>query len=109
MGRVVFTDIERRYLAAHPLGRLASIGPSGSPQIHPVAFRVDADTGTIDIGGPRLRHSQKFRNVQSDPRVSFVVDDQATPEESVHPRRVVAWDLDRPGYNSRTITRASAR
>jgi pyridoxamine 5'-phosphate oxidase family protein len=72
-----FTDAEYKYLAGHPLGRLATIGPDGAPQIHPVAFWVNADTGTIDIGGPALTRSQKFRNIQADPRVSLVVDDQA--------------------------------
>ena len=74
---MIFTDAEYKYLAEHPLGRLATIGPDGGPQIHPVAFWVNADTGAIDIGGPALTWSQKFRNVQADPRVSFVVDDQA--------------------------------
>jgi pyridoxamine 5'-phosphate oxidase family protein len=74
---MIFTDAEYKYLAEHPLGRLATIGPDGAPQIHPVAFWVNADTGAIDIGGPALTRSQKFRNVQADPRVSFVVDDQA--------------------------------
>ena len=91
---------------------------------------------TIDIGGPTLRESQKFRNIQVDPRISFVVDDIATPEESlgpggqrgrgleirgraetlvveqplmpgfskdvirIHPRRVIAWNLDGPGPNN---------
>jgi pyridoxamine 5'-phosphate oxidase family protein len=74
---MVFTDAEYTYLAGHPLGRLAIIGPDGAPQIHPVAFWLNDRTGTIDIGGPALTRSQKFRNVQADPRVSFVVDDQA--------------------------------
>jgi pyridoxamine 5'-phosphate oxidase family protein len=72
-----FTDSEYAYLAAHPLGRLATIGPDGAPQVHPVAFWVDASRGTIDIGGPALARSQKFRNVQAEPRVSLAVDDQA--------------------------------
>jgi pyridoxamine 5'-phosphate oxidase family protein len=74
---MIFTDPEHEYLIGHPLGRLATIGPDGAPQIHPVAFRVDADAGAIDIGGPELSRSQKFRNIQADPRVAFVVDDQA--------------------------------
>ena len=82
---MIFTEIERRYLAAHPLGRLASIGPHGAPHVHPVALWVNLDTGTVALGGPALRRSQKFRNVQADPRISLVVDDQATPEESVGP------------------------
>jgi pyridoxamine 5'-phosphate oxidase family protein len=74
---MIFTDAEYMYLAGHPLGRLATIGPDGAPQIHPVAFWLNDGTGTIDIGGPALTRSQKFRNIQADPRVSFVVDDQA--------------------------------
>jgi pyridoxamine 5'-phosphate oxidase family protein len=74
---MVFTDAEYAYLAGHPLGRLATIGPDGAPQIHPVALWLNEAAGTIDIGGPGLASSQKFRNVQADPRISFVVDDQA--------------------------------
>jgi pyridoxamine 5'-phosphate oxidase family protein len=72
----MFTQAEYRYLLSHPLGRLASIGPDGAPQIHPVAFVVDLATGFIDIGGPRLYATHKARNIRHDPRVSLVVDDQ---------------------------------
>lgn len=78
-----FTDAENAYLTERSLGRLASIGPDGAPQIHPVAYWIDAATQLIDIGGPGLSRSQKFRNIQADPRISFVVDDLATPEETV--------------------------
>jgi pyridoxamine 5'-phosphate oxidase family protein len=74
---MVFTDAEYAYLAGHPLGRLATIGPDGAPQIHPVALWLNEAAGTIDIGGPALASSQKFRNVQADPRISLIVDDQA--------------------------------
>jgi pyridoxamine 5'-phosphate oxidase family protein len=74
---MVFTDAEYAYLAGHPLGRLATIGPDGAPQIHPVALWLNEAAGTIDIGGPALARSQKFRNVQADPRISLVVDHQA--------------------------------
>jgi pyridoxamine 5'-phosphate oxidase family protein len=76
-GQVIFTDAEYSYLAGHPLGRLATIGPDGAPQNHPVALWLTGGAGTIDIGGPVLNSSQKFRNIQADPRVSLVVDDQA--------------------------------
>ncbi len=75
---MIFTDPEYHYLIEHPLGRLATIGPDGAPQAHPVAFWVDLDTGVIKIGGPELSRSQKYRNVRADPRVSLVVDDQST-------------------------------
>ncbi|HKF91638.1 MAG TPA: PPOX class F420-dependent oxidoreductase [Acidimicrobiia bacterium] len=135
-----FTVAERAYLRTQHLGRLATIGPSGAPQVNPVAYWVNDGAEAIDIGGPALRESQKFRNIQADPRVSFVVDDIATPEESlgpggqrgrgleirgraetfvveqplmdgfsndvirIHPRRVVAWNLDGPGPNIRDVS-----
>jgi pyridoxamine 5'-phosphate oxidase family protein len=134
---MVFTDVESKYLVTQALGRLATIGPAGAPQNHPVAYRVNKDDGTIDIGGPDLAGTQKYRNVQADPRVSLVVDDTA-PEpvgpggqrgrgleirgvvESlrvapplldgfsddvlrIHPRRIVAWNLDAPGRNNRNV------
>jgi len=82
---VMFTDVERSYLRTQRLGRLATIGPDGAPQNLPVAYWVNAADETIDIGGPALSDSQKFRNIAADPRVSFVVDDIATPKESVGP------------------------
>lgn len=133
-----FTDTERRYLITQALGRLSTIGPTGAPQNHPVTYRVNEDAGTIDIGGPRLSASQKYRNIQTDPRVSLVVDD-ISPEPvgsggqrgrgveirglveilhverplmegfsndllRIHPRRVVAWNIDAPGSNNRNVT-----
>jgi pyridoxamine 5'-phosphate oxidase family protein len=74
---MAFTSEEYAYLAGHRLGRLATIGPDGAPQVHPVALWPNEAAGTIDIGGPALPQSQKFRNIQADPRVSLVVDDQA--------------------------------
>jgi Pyridoxamine 5'-phosphate oxidase len=59
---------EQSYLAARPLGRLATIGPDGSPQNKPVGFSWNADLGTIDICGFGMEQSQKFRNVAGDPR-----------------------------------------
>jgi pyridoxamine 5'-phosphate oxidase family protein len=133
----MFTEIEYRYLSSHRYERLASIGPDGAPQIHPVAFAVDPATGCIEIGGPRLHETQKVRNIRRDPRVSLVVDEPAPepvgPGEQggrgieirgaaalsqrrqplapgfgtdiirITPARIVAWNLDRPGYNSRFV------
>lgn len=80
---MTFTRVEQEYLSGRSLGRLASIGPDGAPQIHPVAYWIDAGTEAIDIGGPGLSESQKFRNIEADSRVAFVVDDLATPQETV--------------------------
>jgi pyridoxamine 5'-phosphate oxidase family protein len=125
----MFTQAEYRYLASHPLGRLASIGPDGAAQVHPVPFVVNVVSGCIEIEGPRLYETQKMRNIRRDPRVSLVVDDQASnPPRAdgrrargveirgaaelgqscdvirVRPARIIAWNLDGPGCSSRFVT-----
>jgi pyridoxamine 5'-phosphate oxidase family protein len=80
----MWTAAEYQYLSSHPLGRLASIGPDGAPQIHPVAFAVDPGSGFIEIGGPRLYETQKLRNIRRDPRVSLVIDDQVPEPVEPH-------------------------
>lgn len=73
-----FTDAERDYLRGQMLGRLATIGPDGTPQVRPLGFRLNGD-GTIDLGGPALTKTQRYRNVLSRPQVGLVVDDM-TPD-----------------------------
>ena len=63
------------YLSTQTLGRLATVNPSGAPQNSPVGFTYNAELGTIDIGGHNLGASKKFRNLATNDRVSFVVDD----------------------------------
>ena len=119
-----FTDLEINYLTSQRLGRLATVSPAGVPQNNPVAFSYNPDTATIDIGGHNLTASKKFRNLQADPRVSFVVDDlpSTNPWQArgieirgraetltdvqpphpyfgsamirIHPRRIIAWGID---------------
>jgi pyridoxamine 5'-phosphate oxidase family protein len=81
----VFTSAELAYLSSQKLGRLATVGPDGAPQVRPVGFAVDAQTGAIDIGGLDNPATQKWRNVVRDGRVAFVVDDLA-PGGGWHPR-----------------------
>jgi pyridoxamine 5'-phosphate oxidase family protein len=120
----IFTDSELAYLAGQRLGRLATIGPSGSPQNNPVGFSVNAELGTIDIFGFNLAKSKKFRNLKGNPNVAFVVDDLASVDPwvvrgvevrgtaealdgvkppiahmssqviRVHPRRIISWGVD---------------
>jgi len=135
---MIFTETELRYLVEQPLGRVATIGPRGEPQVNPVAYWVDTDAHRIEISGPALRASRKFRNLEADPRISFVVDDMASEPVGpggqtgrgleirgvaelltldrplregfsaelirIHPRRVIAWNLDAPGGNARNVT-----
>lgn len=82
--------------------------------------------GTIDIYGYAMEGSAKFRNIQVNPDVAFVVDDVISDEASgvrfleirggaeavsdpapaahpsaqfirIHPRRVIGWNVD-PGH-----------
>jgi pyridoxamine 5'-phosphate oxidase family protein len=71
----MFTDIEIDYLSGQPIGRLATIHPDGTPQVNPVGFAHNPETGTIDIGGYSMAASRKFRNVADNGRAAFVVDD----------------------------------
>lgn len=75
---MAFTPVELDYLATQHIGRLATIAPDGQVQNNPTNFFVDADTGTIVIGGAALGGSKKFRNIQRGSTVAFVVDDLAT-------------------------------
>ena len=126
----VFTQAELDYLAAQPLGRLATSAPDGMLQNNPVGFQVDADAGTIDIGGWNMGASRKFRNVRANGRVAFVVDDlvsvrpwtvrgleirghaealtDAEPPQPfmsgeiirIHPERIFGWGIE-PGQEGR--------
>ena len=71
----MFTEAELAYLAAQPLGRLATQQPNGTLQANPVGFRYNPDEKTIDVTGHNLRHSKKFRNIATHDKVAFVVDD----------------------------------
>ena len=113
----VFTDIELAYFATQRLGRLATAQPDGGLQNSPVGYRVNAETGTIDIHGFRLAKSLKYRNVADNGRAAFVVDDVAsvdpwrvrcieiraraealeiegTPLIRLHPKRIISFGLD---------------
>lgn len=76
---MIFTEPERDYLRSQGLGRLASIGANAAPHLHALGFRLNAD-GTIDLGGPSVARTQRYRNVRARPRVAFVVDDM-TPDD----------------------------
>lgn len=75
---MTFKPFEIEYLRSSTLGRLATIAPDGGVQNSPVGFDYNADLGTIDIHGYRMSKSRKFRNLKSNNRVAFVVDDIAS-------------------------------
>ncbi|MGQ0837508.1 PPOX class F420-dependent oxidoreductase [Actinokineospora sp.] len=75
---MTFSQSELDYLATQPLGRLATVTPDGTVQVRPVGFFVNADLGTVDIGGHAMARTQKFRNVAAGSTVALVVDDLAS-------------------------------
>ncbi|MCW2884780.1 MAG: pyridoxamine 5-phosphate oxidase family protein [Streptosporangiaceae bacterium] len=121
---MTLTSTEQNYLAVQRHGRLATVAPDGTPQNKPVGFRYNAGLGTIDIYGFEMAASAKFRNIQVNPDVAFVVDDvvsegasgvrfleirgsaeavsEPAPPEAhlstriirIHPRRVIGWNVD---------------
>src|ERR1700678_2342041 len=78
---MILSNAEQRFLARQARGHLATIGPDGTPQVKPVGFTYNASLGTVDIAGFNMAGSAKYRNIQSNPRVAFVVDEMT--EESM--------------------------
>jgi len=68
-----FSDAEAEYLAENFIGRVATASPSGQPHAVPVGYRFDGST--ITFGGWNLMKSLKYRNLMSNDKVAFVVDD----------------------------------
>ena len=66
---MVFSPAELEFLRSQRIGRFATVGPSGWPQVTPVMYTVD-DEGALefDVDGVKLR------NVTSEPRAAMVVD-----------------------------------
>jgi pyridoxamine 5'-phosphate oxidase family protein len=70
----MFTDKESAYLKSQRLGRIATASTEGlQPDVAPVGF--DFDGTYFYVSGFDLKKTLKYKNVQSNPKVSFVVDD----------------------------------
>src|SRR5438309_9708418 len=77
----VFTEAELRYLTGgRQLGRIATVGPDGTPHVVPVGWIYNAARDTIDIGGHELEQSKKFRDVARTGRAAIVIDDVASSD-----------------------------
>ena len=66
---VQFTGAELEFLRSQRIGRFASVGPTGWPNVVPVMYAVD-DSGSLefDVDGVKLR------NIAAEPRAAMVVD-----------------------------------
>jgi pyridoxamine 5'-phosphate oxidase family protein len=89
-----FTEAELRYLTGgRQLGRIATVGADGTPQVVPVAWIYNAARDTIDIGGRELEQSKKFCDVARTGRAAIVIDDLASTQpwrpRAIEPRRAV--------------------
>ena len=121
---MTLTPAEQRFLARQARGHLATVGPDGTPQVKPVGFTYNRALGTVEVAGFNMAGSAKYRNVQANPRVSFVVDEVSEPGMAgdhflelrglaetvigsrepdghlsaeiirIHPRRVVSFNVD---------------
>lgn len=118
-----FSAAELRFLTSQRLlGRLATIDDSGQPHVVPTGWRFNPELDTIDIGGRELETTRKFRNIQANAKVAFVIDDvlppwqprcvqirgtaealehdapskgeQTAPVIRIRPTKVTSWGLD---------------
>jgi pyridoxamine 5'-phosphate oxidase family protein len=71
----VFTADELEYLQSQTLGRLATVGPDGRPHIVPLTYHLNLEEDTIDLGGIDFANTKKWRDVQQNSKVVFLVDD----------------------------------
>jgi pyridoxamine 5'-phosphate oxidase family protein len=72
-----FTDAEIEYLRSAKLARIGTVGQDGQPHVVPVTFQYNADEDAIDVGGMAFGTGKKWRDAQSNPRVTFLLDESA--------------------------------
>jgi pyridoxamine 5'-phosphate oxidase family protein len=74
---MTFDEAEVAYLRSHSLGRLATVGEDGQPDVVPVAVEFDGVYFWVGGGDPSsVLATRKFRNVAAgERRVALVVDD----------------------------------
>lgn len=70
---VIFTEDESKFLVENRIGRLATVSARMQPHVVPVSYNFDGKF--LYFGGWNLKNSLKFRNIQYNNKVAFVVDD----------------------------------
>ena len=119
----IFTTDEIEYLGSGLLGRLATVGPDGTPHVAPVGMiSYNPHLGTMDVRGRDLTNTKKFRDIarsgrgalaSTNPwrprgievRGSAEAIEKPEPVIRIHLRRIVAWGIDTGGFerNSRSV------
>lgn len=73
----MFTPEEIAYIQSQPLGRIATVSPTGQADVAPVGFRFDGKK--FYIGGFDVSKTFKYKNVKSgNPKIALVIDDLAS-------------------------------
>jgi pyridoxamine 5'-phosphate oxidase family protein len=71
-----FTPDEIEYLRSQGIGRIATVGPDGQPDVVPVAVEFDGTFLWVGGGGESVLRTRKLRNVAAGrDQVAIVVDD----------------------------------
>lgn len=75
-----FSEAEVAFLTSEKLlGRLATIDRDGRPHVVPVGWSYDPERQAIEVSGRNFAATKKYRNVQNNPLVAFIVDDVLPP------------------------------
>jgi pyridoxamine 5'-phosphate oxidase family protein len=117
MNATVFSDDELRFLTTpgRQLGRIATVGPDGTPHVMPSGWEFNTALGTIDVTGRDVQATKKFRDVTHSGNAAIVIDGLATGKGwrpwaievagqaeaitgppsviRIHPARVRSWGL----------------
>ncbi|MGH3107136.1 MAG: PPOX class F420-dependent oxidoreductase [Rubrobacter sp.] len=97
----IFTPDEIEYLGSGFLGRLATVGPDGTPHIAPVGMiSYNPHLDTMDIRGHDLTNTKKYRDIARYGRAAIVVDD-LTSTKPWRPRPSQEYDLRHPQHGRR--------
>jgi pyridoxamine 5'-phosphate oxidase family protein len=79
----MFTEREIDYMGSQRLGRLATLGENGQPDVTPVGFEVV--DGEIFVGGIFMAQTRKYKNLRAGRQnVAIVIDD------------MISWDPPKP-------------
>lgn len=89
-----FSEAELRFLTSPngPLGRIATIGPDGTPHVVPSGWAYNEVLGTVDVTGRDVETTKKFRDVMRNARAAIVIDGVA-PGEGWRP-----WAMEIAGH-----------
>ena len=76
----MFTQAELAYLRTERrLGRLATVGPDGTPHVTPVGWRLGPGGSVVEITGRNFAATKKFRDVARTHTAAIVIDDVQPP------------------------------